>query len=61
MLMDKLVTVGIKHIKFWQHAGKTETQSLNCNYVTMHLTFKHQKFEAFLTSGWVSDICCIFI
>ncbi|KAM4730013.1 echinoderm microtubule-associated protein-like 6 isoform 3-T3 [Anableps anableps] len=21
MLMDKLVTVGIKHIKFWQHAG----------------------------------------
>ena len=23
MLMDKLVTVGIKHIKFWQHAGKT--------------------------------------
>lgn len=21
MLMDKLVTVGIKHIQFWQHAG----------------------------------------
>lgn len=24
LLMDKLVTVGIKHIKFWQHAGKTD-------------------------------------
>lgn len=23
MVMDKLVTVGIKHIKFWQLAGKT--------------------------------------
>lgn len=22
VLMDKLVTVGIKHILFWQHAGK---------------------------------------
>lgn len=22
VLMDKLVTVGIKHIQFWQHAGK---------------------------------------
>ena len=27
ILMDKLVTVGMKHIKFWQHAGRSTMYS----------------------------------
>lgn len=26
--MDKLVTVGVKHIKFWQHSGTAEIRKL---------------------------------
>lgn len=33
MLMDKLVTVGIKHIQFWKHAGKTAGRTFDSNYI----------------------------
>lgn len=33
--MDKLVTVGVKHIKFWQHSGTTEIWKLTATKPTL--------------------------
>ncbi|KAI9533540.1 Echinoderm microtubule-associated protein-like 6 [Dissostichus eleginoides] len=44
MLMDKLVTVGIKHIQFWQHAGGG-------------LTFKRGAFRAVARPETMMSVC----
>lgn len=47
LLTDKLVTVGIKHMQFWQHAGKTKIHVPEHTLIKYFLcTFTHESVES---------------